>query len=148
MEEALQIGHISVSEMSEYRIISEDATIVWACRRRTQEDLDRLRAQLDKMAACVNNSLAYIAMDPEFHGMLAAAGKNTVSVVMSQTLSSINQDFMRTKIASMDEQSQRDMFQKVHEMHEAIYEAVKAQDEQLACAAMEHHLVAFEMDLK
>ncbi|MBQ7859062.1 MAG: FadR family transcriptional regulator [Faecalibacterium sp.] len=148
MEDALQVGHISLAEMSEYRRISEDATIVWACSRRTDEDLAALRAQLDKMAACVEQPEEYIGMDPAYHGLLAKAAKNQVGIVMNKTFSAINQNFMRTKIVGMTPAAQKKMFRKVHEMHEEIYRAVQAGDEQRARTAMAQHLSAFETDLK
>lgn len=148
IEEALQIGRINVAEMSEYRNISEAATVSWACRRRTDEDLQMLRQHLDKMAQNVNNSVAYISMDPEYHGLIAAAGKNTVSMLMSQTLSSINENFIRTKIVSMPEKEQLEMFRKVHQMHEAIFDAICRRDEEAARKAMEEHLAAFALDMK
>lgn len=148
IEEALQIGQIDLGEMSEYRRISEAATVAWACQRRTEEDLSLLRKQLDKMAENIQDPAAYIAMDPEYHGLIASAGKNTVSMLMSQTLSSINQNFMRNKISALPEAEQHKMLKKVHEKHEEIFRAIQAQDEQAACAAMEKHLTSFLDDLK
>ena len=148
IEEALQIGQINLSEMSEYRLISEAATVTWACQRRTDKDLDALRAHLDKMAESVSDYSAYITMDPEYHGLIATAAKNTVSVLLNKTLGSINQNFMRTKILSMSEAEQLHMLRRVHEMHEEIFDAIKSQNAEAACAAMEKHLVAFGSDLK
>ena len=148
IEEALQIGQIDLAEMSEYRSISEAATVTWACQRRTETDLDTLRAHLDKMAESVNDYTAFITMDPEYHGLIAAAAKNTVSVLINKTLGSINQNFMRQKLLSMSEAEQARMLRSVHEIHEEIYEAIKAQNVGAACAAMEKHLVAFGSDLK
>ena len=148
IEEALQIGQIDLAEMSEYRIISEAATVTWACQRRTDKDLDALRAHLDKMAESVDDYTIFITMDPEYHGLIAAAAKNTVSVLMNKTLGSINQNFMHQKLLSMSEAEQTQMLRRVHKMHEDIYEAIKAQNVETACAAMEYHLIAFENDLK
>lgn len=148
IEEAMQIGRIDIGEMTEYRSISEAATVTWACQRRTEEDLRILREHLDKMADNVTNSQAYIAMDPEYHGLIAAAAKNTVSMLMSQTLSSINQNFMRIIAASMTDADQAEMFRKVHEMHEQIFNAIRDQDEARARIAMEDHLTAFASDMK
>lgn len=148
IEEALQIGQIDLAEMSEYRIISEAATVTWACQRRTDKDLEDLRTHLDKMAESVDDYTAFIPMDPEYHGLIAAAAKNTVSVLMNKTLGSINQNFLRKKIVSMSKAEQTQMLRRVHKMHEDIYEAIKAQNVEAARAAMEYHLIAFENDLK
>lgn len=148
IEEALQIGQIDLAEMSEYRIISEAATVTWACQRRTDKDLEALRTHLDKMAESVDDYTAFIPMDPEYHGLIAAAAKNTVSVLMNKTLGSINQSFLHKKIVSMSKAEQTQMLRRVHKMHEDIYEAIKAQNVETACAAMEYHLIAFENDLK
>lgn len=148
MQDALQVGHISIADMREYRIISEAAAVTWACERRTQEDLDKLRAVLDRMAASIDDVDTYVGLDPEFHGLLAAAAKNSVSVMMNQTLSSINESFMRAKMEGMTPAARKKMFKKVYKMHEEIYAAVAAQDALRARAAMEEHLIAFENDLK
>ena len=68
--------------------------------------------------------------------------------MMNQTLSSINESFMRAKMESMTPAARKKMFKKVYKMHEEIYAAVAAQDAPRARAAMEEHLIAFENDLK
>ena len=68
--------------------------------------------------------------------------------MMNQTLSSINESFMRAKMESMTPAARKKMFKKVYKMDEVIYAAVAAQDAPRARAAMEEHLIAFENDLK
>lgn len=149
--EALQIGRIDLAEMSEYRRISEAATVTWACERRTEEDIRTLREYLNKMAEHLNDASTFSSMDPKFHGLIAAAGKNSVSVLMSQTLSSTNQNFFLVslaKIAPSSAAEQAVMLQRVHEQHEAIFEAIRDGDAQAGRAAMEKHLNSFLDDLR
>lgn len=148
MQDALRVGHISLADMREYRLISENAAVTWACERRTDEDLAALRALLDKMADSMGDVDAYISLDPEFHRLLAAAAKNSVSLMMNRTLSSINENFMRTKFEKMTPAAVKKMIKKVQQMHERIYDAVAARDAESARRAMEEHLIAFENDLK
>ncbi len=148
MEDALRVGYIDISEMREYRSVCESATMVWACARRTEEDLQQIRAQLDKMADTVDDCLSYVALDAEFHALLAAASKNSVNVIMNNALGSVNKNYMLNKMAGMTAAAQKKMTKRVHNMHVAIYEAIAAQDAEAAQAAMNAHLAAFEEDLK
>lgn len=147
IEEALQIGRIDLGEMYEYRSISEAATVTWACQRRTEEDLDRMRDCLKRMVPTVNDSPAFIAIDSEFHGLIAAASKNTVSILIIQTISNMIRNFIRAKLTSMTKQEQAEMFAKGLELHEEIFRAIEAQDEERARQAMEKHLLDFKLDL-
>ena len=146
--EALQIGRIDLAEMTEYRRSSEAATVTWACERRTEEDIRILREHLDKMAGLLNNTAAFTSQDPKFHGLIAAAGKNSVSILMSQTLSSTNQNFFLTKITALSPEEQTKALQRVHEQHEAIFEAIRDGDAQAGRKAMDEHLSSFFADLK
>ena len=148
IQEAIQIGRIDLSEMHEYRSISEVATVTWACGRRTEEDLRKLRDCLDRMADTHRNPSAFITLDSEYHGLIAAASKNTVSMLMIQTLSNIIQNFIRAKLATMTEADQMEMLSRGIEMHEKIYQAILLQDERLAREKMQQHLDDFEVDMR
>ena len=148
IQEAIQIGHIDLSEMHEYRSISEVATVTWACGRRTEEDLRKLRDCLDRMAETHRNPSAFITLDSEYHSLIAAASKNTVSMLIIQTLSNIIQSFIRAKLSTMTEAEQTEMLAKGIELHEQIYQAIELQDEKRAREAMQRHLNDFEIDLR
>ena len=148
MQDALEVGHVSITDMHEYRLVSENAAMVWACERRTDEDLDALREQLELMADNLHNFENYVRMDADFHTLIAGMTKNCVSQIINKTLSVLNRNFMLAKATSMTAAEQEDMLQRVHAMHVKIFEALETRDVDMACKAMEEHLLAFENDLK
>ena len=148
MEDALQVGQISLAELSEYRSSSEATTVTWAARRRTDADLEAMEALLREMDGCMDHFEQFVNMDPQFHGLLAKAGKNGVSVVMNRTLSKLNRSFVINKSRSLSPEQLREMAQRISRMHWAIYEAIRARDEERSRQAMEEHLRAFAADLR
>lgn len=148
MEDAMQVGHISLAEMSEYRKISEAATVVWATQRNTPEDIAALAEVVRQMAACVHDYNAFVDMDSRFHGLIALAAKNQVSLAMNETFSRLNRGFVKEKMATLSPVGRKKMCQNVQSMHETIFAAVKARDENAAREAMAQHLEAFGSDLR
>lgn len=148
IQEAMQIGHISLGEMYEYRCVNEIATVVWACQRRTEENLAKLRDCLERTEQTREDPLQFIDLDSEYHRLIAEAAKNSVSILMTQTVSNIIRNFLRTKLATMAASEQREMLAKGLELHQQIYKAVELRDEKLAEEKMRMHLKDFEMDLR
>lgn len=148
MEDAIQVGHIALQEMNEYRHVSEVATAEWAAERRTESDVQALRAMLARMEANAGDYESFIALDPQFHGLLAQAAKNQMSVVMNRTFSKIKQEFVRQKMSDMTAAARKKMCRKVLEMHGEICDAVVDGDAPRARDAMARHLAAYEEDLK
>jgi GntR family transcriptional repressor for pyruvate dehydrogenase complex len=147
MEDILQVGHIGLKEMSEYRKISETATVTWAAQRNTSEDIAALQDILKRMKDCIGNYEKFIELDPQFHRLLAIAAQNQVCIVMNETFSKLNCSFVMNKMNTLTSAGRKKMCIKVNEMHEAIFLAVQSRDEEKARQAMEVHLRAFESDL-
>ena len=148
IQEAIQISQIDLRELSEYRSISEAATAVWACQRRTQEDLENLQDCLQRMDGSHLDPAAFIALDAEFHNLIAKASKNTLSILIVQSLRNIIQNFIRTKLATMTEEDQTKMLERGIEKHALIYRAIELRDETMAQETMKMHLSEFEIDMK
>ena len=148
VEDALRVGLVSLEEISEYRKVGETAVAGWAAERRTQEDLDAMQAHLDRMADHLDDYAAFIDLDPQFHALLAAAAKNAVADVVNRVLSRTNRSLMKGKMGTLSPEAQLEMSKKVHGMHLAIFQAVRAGDPEQARRAMQDHLSAFEADLR
>ncbi len=147
LSDALSIGQISLDELAEYRTASEAVTAGWAAQRRTEEDIRALEAMLARMADCMDDYEQSVAIDPDFHGLIAKAAKNDVSVVFNSTFSKLSRSFMLKRMAAMPEQDRSEMVRRVHQMHTAIFTAIRAGDAEGASAAMRVHLAAFREDL-
>lgn len=148
MEDAFQLGHIGLQEMSEFRSVSEVATAGWAARRRIEADLAALRSHMAEMAANLEDHEAFIGLDPQFHKLLAMAAQNQVAAIINKTFSQLNQSFMKNKMRDMPPAARKRMCKKVYNQHMAILEAVAAQNAEAAKEAMRTHMAAFAEDLK
>lgn len=147
LADALNIGHISLEELAEYRTASEAVTAGWAAQRRTEEDIRAMEVMLAQMAECLNDYERSIDLDPDFHGLIAKAAKNTVSIIFNNTFNKLNRAFMEKRLSVMDQADRLEMTHRVHQMHQTIFTAVKAGDAERASAAMRLHLTAFRDDL-
>jgi len=148
MEDALQIGAITLPELGEYRRISERAAVVWAAERREEEDIRALFELLGRMRETAESYERFVEMDAAFHGLIAAAAKNHVCVTMNGTLSRINRAFLTGRMRDMTPEARTAMCLKIQQMHEAIFEAIRERDGMRAAEAMEAHITAFENDLE
>ena len=147
IEDALQIGQISLEEMREYRCVSEGATAQWAAERATDDEIKALEECLAKMAEIIEDHDKFIDMDAQFHALLASAAKNRVSVTMNTTLNKLSRTFVKRKMSDLSAEDRSTMGIYVHKMHVEIFEAVKAHDVEKARAAMDKHLNSFYFDL-
>lgn len=148
LKDALMVGHITLADISEYRRSSEMTTVTWAVHRRTEEDIQAMEQYLEDMKNAMDDYAAFVSMDSHFHGLLAAAAKNKVSVIFNRAFSQINQAFMKDKLFSLSPEEKHKMACRVQGMHQAIFEAIRDQDEPRAQAAMDAHMKAFSVDLQ
>ena len=147
LADALSIGHISLDQLAEYRTASETVTAGWAALRRTEDDIQAMERLLERMEGSLDDYEQSVSLDPDFHGLIARAAKNTVSVIFNRTFSRLNQGYMIDRLAKLAPAEQLEMTQRVHQMHETIFNAIKRGDAEGASAAMRLHLMAFREDL-
>lgn len=150
MQDALEIGNISLAEMCEYRMVSEDATVTWAAQRATEEDVAALRDIVEKMEALIDHGdyVSFVDLDPVFHGLLAVAAKNQVSMTMNQTFSKLYREFMKGTMDNLSREARIAMAVKVQTKHREICEAIAAHDVEKARSAMADHLDDCRTDLR
>lgn len=147
LTDALSIGHIPLEQMAEYRTASEAMTAAWAAQRRTEEDIRAMESMLVRMVDCLDDYEQSVNLDPDFHGLIAKAAKNSVSVIFNRTFSKLNRRFVNEALASMSHEEQLETCRRIYQMHVTIFSAIKAGDAEGASAAMRIHLTAFREDL-
>jgi GntR family transcriptional repressor for pyruvate dehydrogenase complex len=130
----------TLRELFEVRKILEVETAALAAERRTDEDVERMRAAIEAMDRGLDSAERYIAGDLEFHqALVAATGNNLARDVMLAI-----RDVMRRALLSIfrvpgsPESSAG--------QHRAIFEAVVAGDAAAARERMREHLVRVEAD--
>ena len=78
---------ISIKEMSDYRRVNDVMVSEWAAKRRTDEDIAAITQLVKKSEQVMGDYRSFIALDPEFHYLIALAAKNEVACIMTQVLS-------------------------------------------------------------
>lgn len=150
LDAMLQVGKVSLSELGEFRLHNDVAVARWAAQRRTQSDIDALKAILDKMEQCIQSRdwEGFLALDPEFHCRLAYAGKNTVAAIMSRVLSQLSSPISAGHILGQPGSGTEQQILNIWDMHKRIFDAVCEGYPQKAEEAMVYHIQDFVNDNK
>lgn len=145
--DALSVGQIELKDVGEYRLVSEVATAAWAAERADGEDIAELERFLERAAALMGSYVEFIALDSQFHALLARASKNRVSLLMNKTFSQLSFPLVKEKMDSVAESKRAEMCRRIQAQHTAIFDAVRAHDAERARCAMIEHIGSFEADL-
>ena len=148
MTDALTLGQVSLTELGEYRLVSEVEAAGWAAQRRTDEDVARMEALLAEMEAQLVNTERYTEMDAQLHALIAHAAKNKVAEIFNRTFSKLNGSFTLKRQRDFTPEENLNANRRVHEMHLRIFEAIRDGDVKRAKEEMRFHLEAFLEDLK
>lgn len=117
----------------------ESSATELAALRRTDEDLAAIQGQLDAMRACIERHDSGVDEDVAFHRAIVEATKNPFFRDLSDFLDRRVRTFIRTARANTAKQ-QDGLIRAVQEEHQAIFDAIRAQDAQAARKAAEDHL--------
>ncbi len=114
----------------------EQLAVEWAIKNKTEEDMDRLREQLEVMSLYTSNGMVekLALADEEFNRIIY---QMTRSRFIMQALMSYQEyiDLARKGILA-----RRENLAKILEEHRAIFEAIEAEDTAAAKKAVERHL--------
>lgn len=136
-----QMGTLrDVIAVLELRIGLETEAAAIAAMRRTQHNLDEMRAALDAFAAALAEGRDAVGPDFQFHLEVARATQNPHFAELMGTLGSMI--IPRARLGALPEASeaQRNYLQRANAEHENIYDAIVNQDPEAARAAMRTHL--------
>ena len=139
IDDILRLGASDFKSLVETRILIELKTVRLAATRRTDEDLIQIKAALDAYAEKVLKGEDAVQEDLIFHLSIArASGNNTMNNMMLIIIPEILINFEKYHVCdkSGDEGAAR-----IKE-HTDIYEAIIAQDTQLAKQKMKAHFKA------
>ena len=130
----LSYSQDTFDDFMEFRRVNEREIARLACRRATEEDLERLRDSVERLESDATDFEA----DVEFHVNLAYASHNTIFGAM---LNYVNSLILELRMRFFEREEYHG---KTAEAHRRIYEAVKARDEELAVYEMGRHLRIIE----
>ena len=130
----LSYSQDAFEDFMEFRQINEREIAKLACRRATEEDLEKLRKSVERLERDATDYLA----DVQFHVDLARASHNIIFATMI--------DYVNCLILELSMRffEREDYHGKTAEAHRRLYEAVKARDEELAAYEMGRHLKIIE----
>ena len=118
------------ADFTEFRRVNEVAIVELACARATEEDLTAIYKAIEHLEAEPDNYM----WDVEFHDALAVASHNAMLAATMHLVNSMIAD-VRIRFFMLP-----DYIQKSQVSHRAIFEAVKARDEERAQREMNLHL--------
>lgn len=136
-----QLGTLSdVISLLEVRIGLETECAALAAIRRTNEDLANIRRAIEAFSLAVQEGRHAVDADLGFHSALAQATGNPHFSELLRAIGS--QGIPRSRLAKQDplDADRVAYLQRVQQEHEAIYNAIEAQDPEAARAAMRTHL--------
>lgn len=123
----------------ELRSAIEGDAAYLAASRRSDEDLQEMRAALDELAQAIEAREVGHAADLRFHQAVATACRNELFANSLQALSTQIFDFMRV-MRSLALSSTHARLRMVQDEHEQIYRAILEEDPDRARQAMRQHI--------
>ncbi|TMM56740.1 FadR family transcriptional regulator [Maribacter algarum] len=137
MEDILRLEEPDFKSLVETRILLELKTVRLAAQRRTEEDLKQMKMALEAYSQKVNNGEDAVQEDLLFHLAIAkASGNSTMNTFMLIITPEIITNFEKYHVCDKGM-----AFMGIQE-HQDIYDAIEAQDPQLAKKKMKVHFKA------
>ena len=118
----------------------ESSAAVIAARHRTQADLDALALILREFREHLDAGRDTVDLDFRFHLAIAQATGNRYFVEFMSYLGQTVIPRTRINTASLGKETQQRYLERVHDEHEAIYQAIRQQNAQVASNTMQAHL--------
>lgn len=136
-----------LAEIYELRLDLEGAAAAMAAQRRTDQDIARLGALLDALAAQLHDADHGVEPDIQFHIAIATATHNKYYLQLLQYLNLQLHHAVRT--ARLNSRRQPGLPEQVHGEHVAIFDAIRLGDAEQARLAAAAHLrnAAARLDL-
>jgi len=133
-ETNIPLSAAEVAQSVELRSVLESEAMRLACVRRTQEDLDRLKALLEASAAAIKRGETLAELDAEFHKAIVAATKNDV------LLRFINVFYLMSRMRRETYFHDQRQSKRSHAQHLQLYRAIEARDVDLGQQLLRRHL--------
>ncbi len=137
LDRPIQIGEkipneYALTELFEVRLMIEPEVVTWACKRATEEQIDKAEQLCDEIEKLYNQGVDHIYKDIEFHCFLAKLSGN---VVVERLLPVIN-----TAVVTFANITYRSLKNETLTTHRAIVKALRTRDAVGARCAMIMHL--------
>lgn len=147
LESMLTLKQIEKDELLEYRELNEVASAGWAAARRTEEDMQAIRACLESLGRAKNDFTRFAEQDLAFHQAIAAAGHNRLAGIVDRVVHGLVLNLLSEAYEKKSQRARREMMDSILASHTDIAAAVEAGNEALARERMQAHIRLFETDI-
>lgn len=146
LETIIQMKHMKIEEILEFRRLTECEAAKLASERRTAEDLEKMKEILQRSENVLGESDAFIACDLEFHLALADASHNAMYSIMMQVCRNVIGESLSDILIKGTEAEQEMRYQRILDVHKETYIAIKNQHGAEAARLLTIHLTNAESD--
>ena len=147
LENMISMDRITHQDLLEVRELFEKYTVEKAAERRTEEDLQRIRAILDKSSETMTDFDEFSKYDLAFHKAIAGAAHNRLASIIGRVCHRMILDILKTSYERKDAVEKKEMITKISSDHENIYVAIKTQDTAQAIKCVSEHIQNFSTDI-
>jgi GntR family transcriptional repressor for pyruvate dehydrogenase complex len=141
LEDMVSVGHISLAELTEARVLIQDSIVRLACKRATEADFNTLEADIDHTEELTRQGRLRERLDYSinFHKLLARTTKNQVMIVTIDALTYI----LRIIINKLGPHPRLDLV----ESRRRFLKHLRARNAEAAVAEMTDHLTKLHQHL-
>ncbi len=138
LNDFFQFGDVSISNISEARLIMEPMVAEIAAAKRTTKNLKEMQEIISCCQKLIDNGRAVADAQVKFHLALAKASGNPVIIAISNSL----MNFLAKKLHEISPSTKS--FTMDQGFHLQIFEAINNRDGKLAFQAMKEHVQTFK----
>jgi DNA-binding FadR family transcriptional regulator len=142
----LRIKKVSMSELTEARMILEPNIAKLACERMTPEDIEKLEENIAGAHAIVKSNVSARVKNIEFHSLLAESTRNSVLTLTVKTLLDVLKE-MSSEIVD-DSPQNAEIASHTVRHHKRILQALKEKDGEKVFELMRKHIRKIQGSLK
>jgi DNA-binding FadR family transcriptional regulator len=128
------MSKVSLPQLLHVRSVLETAIVELAAEKRTEEDIARLKDNLERMQAANLEARQALSVDMEFHDLLAAATHNPFFTLVSRPITELLYSLYVDQSGYMSSQPL------TFSEHQAVIDSVVDKDPEAAALAMQRHL--------
>lgn len=147
LENMLAMNKISHQELLEMRELLEKSTVEWAVKRRTDEDLAKMKEAISKSRENLTDFDEFVKYDLAFHQSISDAAHNKLAAIVDKVCHRMILDILKTAYERKDEVGKKEMISNIAASHELIYKAIESKDMVLAIDYMTNHIRHFSSDI-
>lgn len=145
LESLMAMHHVTNKELLEYRLVTEVTIAGWAAERRTDEMLSTMQKCIENSRKTVGISSAFLALDSDFHKLVAKASHNRFASIMEDVMQQMEFSALAEVAETLNEKDVLKMHTTILQEHSDIYNAIEQRDPEEAREAMRRHLTRFSI---